>query len=432
MQSFWYTGGPEMLASGEKARRQLDAVTGLAGDVSGFAKQYIGYAKDKRKLRQQVEDEEERSKAEQQMTAPQGLESEEQSGSEGGVTTPAPTVSTDPETGAITSDQSEQPGWLSQAATALLAPWGLADDPERRGLLRRQAVASGRASRVKSRDKIMQTYIPVAAEPGKVVHSAYPELPDAGRYTPPQRLSKEAIYKAAEAGEVWARNVRDRLQQDEIARRNAGGRGRAADPEKPVVIGETNSRTLRMGGGDDEMTFEIPPTDALTEDTTVAPYRKRWLEAHPDWVKANAGKSPPYFLGPPTKRKQYGSPSAAVREGSGENGGNAGRLPQPGRTESLPENQVFKMPDGRSITLKEIMAIAAERAGEQPQAPPPPTTPSSTLPPAPSPPSVRDLVGGSPTPTVMLDPDTGEVVDQPVQRLPDGRILGPGGVEFTR
>lgn len=342
----FYWGGPEMLAGGERAQRQLGALGSLTGSVGSFAKRYWDYAKEGKDLQRGIDQDAYRVGA-QARTAQQEATSagtvEEPTHADAtplGTRDPKPTVTIDDESGAIPSAQSQggassasaEPsftdkavGGLTMAARKLLAPWGLMDDPEREALLRKRFASNANVERRKSREAMVRALLPTVEDPGAVARSQYPELPSGIKRKPDRLSSWNEVQLALEAAKdpngLAAKALRE-IQRAKLEQARVAHPDKSDDPTLSHGYEEHDTRTFTLPDGS---TVEGPGSDQGLSTPYIRRLENEWRAQHPDWDR----RTNPIVEGPRRKNR--------VPLGRGASGGSTPPgLPRPPRPANSP------------------------------------------------------------------------------------------------
>lgn len=230
MAAQFYWGGPEMTGKGQRAQRQLGAMTNLAGSIGQGLGMYRGYQRTDDMLEAQ-EHELNTRLGRQELEAVADAEADSSPPNTGEFT------ETDLSTGQTLTlrdieegdDGGGTPGTngpsggggsgilgnLSRLATKTLAPFGLMYDPERKEQLMRLAERRGELGRDEDHRRRLAaagSYISVADEPGPIAEWAYPGIPNVARREPDRAMSEEELVWQAAGGDDQASRAVDLLR----------------------------------------------------------------------------------------------------------------------------------------------------------------------------------------------------------------------------
>ena len=437
MQSYWYTGGPELLARGERGQRQMNATSELTSGLGQFAKRYYDYAKEGKDLRlQQDVDQYAQAKAgarqaQQEAASPASMDTTtDPMGSEAPDVVAKPTVDVNDDTGSFTSSAQDVGqkalGGFTSVARRLLAPWGMMDDPERDALRRSHMFAGVDYERRKGRDKLIQSMLPVVDNPGELAGQAgYPELSGARRRPTPSHETMADLAVRASKGDVVARQALDILQQNAVAQRQAG---RATPGERIPKLSEGFEEdpgwqdytlpdgTTVQGPEPGKDPLGMFPSQALT----------RWKAQHPDWETKYPDGVPPVTPGTVHGKKRRplsgggGGGFPAPKPSPGGWGGGA-PIPPPEGAPAGVEGTIpgYHLEPDSSPQGYHLVPDVPDVPGEA-VAPMDVTAPTSTT-----------AMTRPPT-TSTTQPNRAVLPRVPAIHSGDGHEYGPGGLRFTQ
>lgn len=284
-----------MLAKGERARRQLGALTGAMGTLGSVARHYYDYEQQGQGLQDTIDKDQarigaqsEQAKGEAQTAGADFSDPPYSTGGVGGEPTApgmasprgtAPTISIADSGDADPSLGDRIGGGLSRVARSVLAPWGMMEDPERRALKQKAFKLDAQAEHGKRRDKIAQTMIPVAENPGAVAADAgYPEFQNVKRNPTLSRDTEWSLRERAVKGNAIAQQILDAHDKNVIAQRQAG---RAPTDTSPKLSGGySEDPAMRVITFPDGSTAEVPLDDlgGMQQRHAI----KDWSAKHPD------------------------------------------------------------------------------------------------------------------------------------------------------